>query len=109
MRDSASAANFVRGESSYPDDAPLVRSKKYTAWQHRSVEFAQYSMAKYNSRTTKTKVDLPWSLPQDITCISEPLARQSEFLVLRFSSILLASEIGVSCEDDHGKRILRTT
>ena len=109
MQDGASAANFVRGESSYPDDAPLVRYKKYTAWQHRSEEFAKYSMAKYNSRTTKTKVDLPWFLPQDITCISEPLARQPEFLVLGFSSILLAHEIGESCEDDHGKRVLRTT
>jgi hypothetical protein len=55
MQDVASAANFVRGESSYPDDAPLVRYKKYTACQHTSVEFAKYSMAKYNSRTTKTK------------------------------------------------------
>ena len=66
-------------------------------------------MAKYNSRTTKTKVDLPWFLPQDTTCMSGLLARHSEFLVLRFSSILLDSEIAVSCEEDHEKRILRTT
>jgi hypothetical protein len=55
MRDGDYAANFVRGASSYPDDAPLVRYKKYTAWQHTSVEFATCSLAKYNSRTTKTK------------------------------------------------------
>ena len=40
--------------------------------------------------------------------MSGPLARQSEFLVLRFSSILLA-ENWVSCEEDRGKRIVRTT
>jgi len=70
---------------------------KNTAWQHTT------------AKQQKQKVDLPWFLPQDITCISEPLARQSKFLVLRFSSILLASEIRGSCDEDHGKRIFRTT
>ena len=105
MRDGTYAANFFRSESSYPDDATLVRLK-YTAWQHTSEDFCKIQHGNMQQQNNKNNnKNLPLFLPPDITSIEEPLLRQSKFPGLHFSAILLASEIVVSCEESLNKNL----